>query len=159
MQQVSKLLNHLPERHRLALAWFVKHAGTDQPWPQSLPDGTLLATKAKGTYKPNWTVYALSVRQTLNSHYRDRELIERPDGTWSMAYHQEDDERDGSTLYTNRGLLECQKASVPVGVLRQVSGKPSVRYRVLGLALVAKWDGDYFYLEGSPFGAEHETWG
>ena len=43
--------------------------------------------------------------------------------------------------------------SVPVGVIRQVSGRPSPTYRILGLALVAGWEAGYFLLEGlSPHG-------
>jgi hypothetical protein len=32
--------------------------------------------------------------------------------------------------------------------MKQVSRKPNVRYHILGLALIAGWDGAYFFLEG-----------
>lgn len=139
----------LPDQHRNALRWFAKHAGTVQPWPGSLDDGTLLATKAKGIYKPAWSDYALSVRQTIGSPYSDKEPIRRADGTWQYLYFQENSDptaRDAE--YTNKGLLACRRDGVPVGVMRQVSAKPGVRYNILGLALVASWDGGYFHLEG-----------
>lgn len=37
---------------------------------------------------------------------------------------------------------------MPVGVIRQTKPKPAVRYQVMGLALVAGWDGGYFFFEG-----------
>ena len=37
---------------------------------------------------------------------------------------------------------------MPIGVMRQTSPKPAVRYQILGLALVARWDGGYFFFEG-----------
>lgn len=153
MSQLSHLLGKLEPRHRRALLWFTEHAGTVQPWPQplSLPEGaTFLATKAKGIYKPAWSQYALSVRQTLDSPYPDREPIYREDGTWQYQYFQEN--TDALALeeeFTNLGLLESWRDSVPVGVMRQVDKRKSkVRYHVLGLALVANWDGGYFFFEG-----------
>ena len=104
-----------------------------------------MATKAKGIYKPGWTPYALSVRQTLDGTYADRDPVRRPDGTWSYLYHQEGhDPNDRDAFYTNGGLMACQRDGVPVGVMRQTRGKPGVRYEVLGLARVAGWDGGPF---------------
>jgi len=62
MEKLEELLKRLPDQHRLALEWFIEHADSDQPWPAPLPDGSLLVTRAKGIYKPNWSRYALSVR-------------------------------------------------------------------------------------------------
>jgi hypothetical protein len=119
--------------------------------PIETADGsTLLATKAKGIYKPAWSPYALSVRQTLGGPYPDREPIHRPDGTWVYQYFQENaaaDERDDE--FTNRGLVACWNDGVPVGVMRQLQGKPAVRYVILGVATVAGWDGGYFFFEGA----------
>lgn len=152
MDLLDALLAQLPERHRLALGWFVARAGTIQPWPQplSMPDGeVLLASRAKGIYKPSWSPYALSVRQALDSPYGDMPVEPRQDGTWLYRYFQENmDPLSRDKEFTNRGLLECWRDSVPVGVMRQVSGKPNVRYQILGLARVAGWDGGYFFLEG-----------
>lgn len=138
----------LPTKHRAALQWFVDHAGRVSPWPDRLTDGTLLATRAKGIYKPEWSRYALSIRQTLGGKYPDRPPAIRPDGSWSYLYFQENDDiaqRDSE--YTNVGLLNCMRDAVPVGVMIQVQENPA-RYRVWGLALVTRWDWGYFLFEG-----------
>ena len=41
--------------------------------------------------------------------------------------------------------------------MRQISRKPNVRYKILGLALVSGWDGGYFFLEG--FSPEGDSYG
>lgn len=161
MDRLDDLLEPLQQRHRLALRWFFDHAGTIKPWPRplSVPGGEiLLASRAKGIYKPGWSSYALSVRQVLDSPYGDKPVEPRPDGTWLYRYFQENiDPLLRDKEFTNRGLLECLRDSVPVGVMRQVSGKPRVRYQILGLARVADWDGGYFFLEGfSPSGVARE---
>lgn len=149
MQQLPEILERLPLHHRTALQWFADRAGTKQPWPRRLLDGTRLVTAAKGIYKPAWTEYALSIRQTLNSPYLDLEPVERTDGTWSYSYFQENPNPEARDLeFTNRGLIACWRDTVPVGVMRQVRNVSPVRYRILGLALVAGWDGGYFFLEG-----------
>jgi len=67
----------------------------------------------------------------------------RTDGTWLYAYFQENDDPNARDQeFTNRALMSCLRDRVPVGVMRQVSLKPDVCYRVLGLALVTGWDGD-----------------
>jgi putative restriction endonuclease len=149
MVQLNETLARLDTQHRRALEWFKERAGTEQPWPQPLSDGTLLATRWKGIYKPAWSKYALSVRQTLGGPYPDREPILRTDGTWSYAYYQEDKslhKRDKA--YTNRALLECQQDGVPVGVMRQTRSTNGAKYEILGLALVNRWKDGYFHLEG-----------
>jgi putative restriction endonuclease len=80
MEFLATLLERVPSRHRVALQWFIDNAGKEVPWPNpSLPDGTLLVSRAKGIYKPTWTEYALSIRLSLGRPYPDRELIARPD--------------------------------------------------------------------------------
>ena len=63
-------------RHTAALTWFQENAGTTQGWPGSISyrsddgasDPLLLANQPKGIYKPKWSQYALSVRQSLEEH-------------------------------------------------------------------------------------------
>lgn len=148
MQRLDEILSVLPEQHRAALRWFQEHAATIQPWPDPLPDGTRLATLAKGIYKPSWAQHALSARQTLDGPYPDRDPIQRPDGTWSYMYFQEGDPKARDSFFTNRGLMKCMKDGVPVGVMRQTERHPRALYKVLGLALVLSWDHGYFSLEG-----------
>jgi putative restriction endonuclease len=157
---LQDLLARLPLRHRNALEWYRRNAGTKQPWPNEIegPEGvTFLATRAKGIYKPAWSEYALSARQVLKSRYPEIGPRFREDGTWHYGYFQENDDpasRDSEA--TNRGLMLCLRDSVPVGVMRQTRPKPNVRYQVLGLALVVGWDGGYFFFEGfRPDGLAH----
>lgn len=147
MKQLGEAMAKLTSEHRRALDWFAARAGTERPWPAPL-GGTLLATKAKGIYKPAWSEYALSVRQTLGSPYPDKEPIMRADGTWSYRYFQEGEVEDLARLATNRGMMACRRDDVPVAVMRQTSLKPRVRYQILGLAFVASWDEGWFVLEG-----------
>ena len=148
---IDDLLDRLPSHHREALLWFAQNAGTQVSWPDPLSAGTLLATKAKGIYKPAWTEYALSVRTALRSSYSDGEREPGPGGTWAMRYFQEGpDPQKRDQAYTNRGLLQCHADSVPVGVLRQLSLPPDPQYSVEGLALVTGWENGYFLLEGIP---------
>lgn len=141
-------LDRLPERHNKALQWFKDQAGITQKWPQPLSDGTLLVCLPKGIYKPKWTKYALSVRQTLDSKYPDNEPVFQSDGSWVYRYFQESmDITHGKSEYTNKGMLECLKDGVPVGVLRQVSGKPNILYHILGVANVVEYENGYFLLK------------
>jgi putative restriction endonuclease len=149
MEELRALLSVLSDRHRTALSWFFERTGTVQSWPSPLPDGTILATKAKGIYKPVWSRYALTIRQSLQSLYPDREPVVRPDGSWSYFYFQENlDTAARDSEFTNRGLVECWRDKVPVAVMRQVSAKPTSMYKILGLALVAGWGEGYFIFEG-----------
>jgi putative restriction endonuclease len=149
MSTIDQALAKLPPKHRSALEWFAKNAGTVQRWPAPLPDGTLLATKAKGIYKPNWTDYALSVRQSLTGPYPDKPPTTRSDGTWSYEYFQENtDPTEGNREFTNKALVACMKDEVPVGVMLQMKSSPNPQYEVLGLAFVSAWRNGYFFFEG-----------
>jgi putative restriction endonuclease len=149
---LQDLLARLSPRHRNALEWFRQNAGTEQPWPKGVdgPEGfDLLATRAKGIYKPAWSQYALSARQVLKSRYPEKGPLFREDGSWCYSYFQENDDPAARDLEaTNRGLMLCWRDSIPVGVMRQTRPKPNVRYQVLGLAIVVGWDGGYFFFEG-----------
>ena len=149
MLDINELLSKLTEKHQAALLWFATHRGEEWAYPLVLSNGTLLASKAKGIYKPGWTDYALSVRQSLGGPYSDRRPEVRLDGTWSYDYFQENtdpDKRDAE--YTNRGMVKCMEDLVPVGVFHQVARRPHASYEILGLATVVRWEAGYFYLEG-----------
>jgi|APSaa5957512535_1039671.scaffolds.fasta_scaffold06196_2 putative restriction endonuclease len=152
MEQVtlSDCLDNAPTEWREALEWFQSQAGSEIPWPKPSPVSSLehVVAQTKGIYKPKDFDFALTVRQTLGGSYSDREVIDRHDGTWVYAYHQEGSDPDARDDYfTNRGLMENLKAEVPVAVLVQTSVGPS-RYLVRGLALVSSWSAGFFYLEG-----------
>jgi|TARA_B100000315_G_scaffold256109_1_gene301225 hypothetical protein len=149
MTDLDKTLSLLEPKHKTALIWFHERVDEVVFWPEPLPDGTLLASKPKGIYKPAWTKYALSVRKNLDSPYLGKERVTRPDGSWSFAYYQENlDPTKRDSEYTNRGLMQCLNDKVPVGVMVQVAPKPESRYRVLGVAMVTGWEGGYFFFEG-----------
>jgi len=149
MKNFNEIILELPERHRTALNWFLRNRGTEQTWPKPSPDGTLLASKAQGIYKPKWTKYCLSIRQSLRSRYADKELQVHSDGTWSLVYAQEaSDPRSRDADYANRSLIACMEERVPIGVMKQISETPVSRYQVLGVAMVLRHHEGYFLIEG-----------
>lgn len=157
MEKFEQLIAHLPRRHQATLIWYFERTSRVNAWPDPIPTSnglTHLATRAKGIYKPKWTKYALSVRQSLNSPYTDKEPITRPDGTWFYPYFQENtDPSARDNEFTNRALMNCWRDRVPIGVFRQTLGKPLPKYMILGVALVEGWEDGYFLLEGfSPDG-------
>jgi putative restriction endonuclease len=158
-ERAEELLQKLPMRHQEALRWFLVNRDTIQPWPTPMRDAdgqTFLAARPKGIYKPKWSQYALSVRQTLSSPYPDRDPVYRPDGSWRFSYFQERiDPADRDGEFTNRAMVACWRDNVPVGVMRQIKPNPGSRYQILGIAIVANWDGGYFFLEG--FGTNGEA--
>lgn len=149
MENFGKLTEQLPERHRAALIWFVANMGTEQRWPNPLPDGTILASRAQGIYKPKWTKYCLSIRQNLGSEYTDEEIDVRSDGTWSLLYAEETaNPRSRDADYANRSLALCMRDKVPIGVMRQIAKRPVSRYRILGAALVVDRYQNHFLIAG-----------
>jgi hypothetical protein len=149
MNFLPKNAQSLPTAHKEALLWF--HERTDQviSWPAPLQSGIFLVNKAKGIHKPAGSEYALSVRESLNGPYPDREPSFRSDGSWTYPYFQEQpDPNVRDSRYTNRALLACQRDEIPVGVIRQVEPRPNPKYKVLGLAMVSDWKDGYFLLEG-----------
>ncbi len=152
MSALAEGLARTSGEHRQALDWFVRNAGHVISWSDikaEVDNGFRLVNQAKGIYKPHYTDYALSVRQTLDGPYADKEVIRRADGSWVYPYFQENpDPSQRDREATNRGLMKCMQDGVPVGVLMQTKPKPGVEYRVLGVASVAEWEAGYFILEG-----------
>jgi putative restriction endonuclease len=135
--------------HRAALLWFAENAGRVLPWREIRLPGTILRCAPKGIYKPRGVNYALSIRQTLRSPYHDFGPTTGEDGSWLYKYHEEVTRGEAEGLFTNRGLNWCMDESIPVGVLRQVTGKKDEnKYQVLGPALVIGYNEQYFYLQG-----------
>jgi hypothetical protein len=145
----SSVASEITPEHRQRLAWFDEHQGQISPFPAPLRSGLLLATKAKGIYKPRDLPYALSVRINLDSTYPDGKVLRRADGSWSLAYHQENrNPANRDAEYTNRGLMQCIADRIPIGVLRERRPKGGrSEYDVLGLAIPVRWYDGYFFLE------------
>lgn len=156
---IEKVLAGLEPQHRRALQWFMRHADEVRPWPRPTEPGVHLATVRKGIYKPQWSKYALSIRQNLSQTYPDLDPIWRDDGTWSYMYFQEGHDLDNPEgLFTNKALFNNWRDQIPVGVFRQATAAPKRTYHILGLALVVGWDGGFFFLEGiAPAGLVEET--
>lgn len=141
----------LPARHQAALSWFTSNAGKVVGWPGTLPDGTLLACRPKGIYKPRWSQYALSIREMLHRPYPDEQPVYASDGSWTYRYFQENlDPKARDQEYTNAALLRNAADGIPVGVMRQVARSPRSHYEVLGIARVIRWESGHFVLQGSP---------
>lgn len=145
----------LPEQHRRHLLWFAENEGRILGWQAIVSSDLRVANIPKGIYKPSWTKYALSAKQTLRSPYADREPTYQGSG-WSYLYYQEEQEgKNPESLPSNRAMAECIADGIPIGVLRQKTGKPNVTYQVLGLANVLGKAAGYYLLEG--FGQPLET--
>jgi putative restriction endonuclease len=146
----ARIPEGLPERHRSALEWFDANRGSVMGWPSPLTDGTLVACRPKGIYKPRWSDYALSIRETMIRPYPDEQPAFSGDGSWTYRYFQENpDPSERDREFTNRALLRNIADNVPVGVMRQVARRPSSQYEILGIAHVRKWDSGFFVLEGA----------
>ena len=160
MSDLTKAIARVDGEHAIALNWFHEHTGQTVAWSDirqfaDLDEGARLVNQAKGIYKPHYTDYTLSVRQTLISPYADKELVRRPDGSWIYPYFQEtQNPADRDKQATNRGLMKCMEDSVPIGALMQSKPVPGVEYEVLGLALVTEWSDGYFILEGFSVGGD-----
>lgn len=148
MSTLAARLASLPPEHRQALEWFWSRRGELTGWPEPL-DGLFLVNRPKGIHKPKGWRHALSVRQALNGPYVDRPVVGDSHSAWTYDYFQEGlNPGDRDKYATNRGLLACWEDDVPVAVLIQEKGKPSVQYRVRGLAKVTGWNNGHFKLHG-----------
>lgn len=89
-------------------------------FPERLPDGLLLAGKAKGICKSADLLYALSIRINLRSTYTDGAPVQMPGSGRLLRYHREGaDPADRDRRFANRGPMQCFADWVPVGVLRE----------------------------------------
>ena len=144
-------IDTIGDQQRISLQWFLDNAGIVRSWRDiqlQAEAGNRLATQAKGIYKPAYTDYALSVRQTLDSPYANKEIVSRPDGSWLYPYFQENpDPKARDHEATNRGLMNCLRDGVPIGVMIQTKPKPGVEYLVVGLGVVIDWKDGYFIIE------------
>lgn len=153
MSEVNSRIQYRNFNHQLALEWFIENEGKIVPWPKPIQvDGEelLLATKAKGIYKPKWLDCVLSIRQNMGSIYPDEDPEKLHGESKEFRYYQEDmDPENFNKNYTNVAMKINIDNSLPIGVLRQVSKKPNSRYKVMGLAKVIGWENGYFTLRNT----------
>jgi hypothetical protein len=115
---------------------------------KKIDDKYYLATKAKGIYKPKETKYALSLRSSLKSDYKD--ILElKENGKFKFKYFQENiDIRKRDFEFTNRAVKECINDVIPVGIFIQISPKPKTSYKIIGTGIVKKWENGFFLING-----------
>lgn len=147
----EELRARISPEHAVRFSWFEEHAGQVTGFPGRLDGGLLVVMRWKGIYKPKGTKYAVSIRINLGSPYHDSQVLYRPDGSWRLSYHQENEDptaRDHE--YANVALMQCIDDRIPVGVLleREAPGRRS-RYEVLGLAMPVRWYDGYCFLESA----------
>jgi hypothetical protein len=142
------LISKLEKDHKNLLNWFFENKNKEiLGWPKPF-NSNLLASKAKGIYKPKVFKYALSIRISLNSPYDDN-FIEIKDGKFKLKYFQENlDIRYRDIEYTNISLKECINDVVPIGVFMQIKKRPDPIYKVLGPAIVKSWNKGFFEVIG-----------
>ena len=104
------LINSLNLKHKLALEWFQKNKEKEfKGWVPNLNEDILLASKAKGIYKPRDIDFALSIRLSKNGPYDDQ-IQHKENGKTSLKYFQENKNlKERDLEYTNIGLKKCMK--------------------------------------------------
>lgn len=147
MSALRDRLGTLPSAHRAALEWFDDHRGIEVPTPKSVEGVSVFSPK--GIHVPKAWKYAISVRQSLGGQYDDREPVSSTDGSWTYRYYQErHDPEEAARAPANRALFANRDDDVPVAVMIQVRRKPTVLYRIMGLARVTGFADGYFSLQG-----------
>lgn len=119
----------------------------------SLPSGDLrpdgleipITHPQRGIHKPKrvpgYEDYVLSIKISKNGIYTDR-IFEQDDGTWVLWYcEQQKGSASGATSKGayNRGLLNCLRDGVPVGVFIRAADN-GIAFICKGLAFVEEYD-------------------
>lgn len=139
--------------HQAQLEWFRDRTGQIVSWPDKESQGMLLATKAKGIYKPAGSRLPVSIRMSQDGPYADKPEF-FPDGSWVIRYHEE--RASGQTEPAgNAALRKAMYVAHPVGVILQVSQTPR-RYKILGLGLITDYAHGIFIVEGPAQSAQPE---
>ena len=141
------LIDHLTPRHKMALEWFQKNKNKEyQKWLPKLGGDLLLATKAKGIYKPKELDFALSIRLSKKGPYNDQ-IHQHKNGKISLKYFQENKNlRERDLEYTNIGLKECMRQTIPIGIIVQTDIKPNSKYKIAGTGIIKKWEEGYYFI-------------
>ena len=149
------ILDKLDQKHKDKLEWFLAHKNLEVSWGETAPGknglrgNEFLFSTPKGIYKPHDSNFVLSIRVMMNSHYPDQKVITRDDGSWSFRYYREEiSNKDPNSLFTNKGLISCMENNIPIGVAIQTSGKPHVKYLILGIANVSDYKDGFFQING-----------
>ena len=139
------LIKNLKDSHKERIEWFQNNKDKEfDGWIPNAIKNELLATKAKGIYKPKDLDYALSIRMTKDGPYEDK--IEK-NKIYTIKYFQENKNiKERDIEYTNIGLKKCMKDNVPVGIIKQLEKKPNSKYQIIGAGIIKKWDDGYYHI-------------
>ena len=139
------LIKNLKDSHKERIEWFQNNKDKEfDGWIPNTTKNELLATKAKGIYKPKDLDYALSIRMTKDGPYEDK--IEK-NKIHTIKYFQENKNiKERDIEYTNIGLKKCMKDNVPVGIIKQLEKKPNSKYQIIGAGIIKKWDDGYYHI-------------
>ena len=142
------LINTLNSKHKSALEWFQKNRKQEfKGWVPNLKEDILLASKAKGIYKPKDINFALSIRLSKNGPYNDQ-IQQKENGKISLKYFQENKNlKERDLEYTNVALKKCMKETVPVGIIIQTDIKPNSKYKIMGTGIIKKWEEGYYFID------------
>ena len=130
------LIKPLSDGHQEELQWFEKNKGQTIPWKYI--KNRKLARSPKGIYCPAGKDYALAIKNIIGSEYslRESHVFEHDNGAFYFEYPTETAKRGKDIeFYTNAKLCACGKDFVPIGLIYQITQKPSI-YHVYGPALV-----------------------
>ena len=142
------LIDSLTPKHKLALNWFQNNKNNEfKGWVPVLENDILLASKAKGIFKPKDINYALSIRLSKNGPYDDQLQYKEGEKVLLKYFQENKNLKERDLEYTNIGLKKCMKETVPVGIIIQTELKPNSRYKIAGTGIVKKWEDGYYYIE------------
>ena len=55
--------------------------------------------------------------------------------------------RERDLEYTNIGLKECMKQTIPIGIIVQTDIKPNSKYKIAGTGIIKKWEEGYYFID------------
>ncbi|MGE7772301.1 HNH endonuclease [Viridibacillus arvi] len=124
INNVKDLLAVVPKEQKEAMDYFIRNHQAKEVKYESKYNGISLHSPALGIYKPGYSDYVLSVKETLKGHYPDQPIYTAEDGKCFYLYHQQGETlEEHTTLNANVALNRNIKNKVPVGVSIQQEGK------------------------------------
>ena len=117
-----------------------------QKWLPKLGGDLYLATKAKGIYKPKELDFCFKHKVVKKRSFNDQ-IHQHKNGKISLKYFQENKNlRERDLEYTNIGLKECMRQTIPIGIIVQTDIKPNSKYKIAGTGIIKKWEEGYYFI-------------
>ena len=126
----NKIISNLDSDHQKKLLWALHNKNKNLAWSEIVKNK--MATTARGIYKPEKWIYALSAKTVIDGPYDDGDVFVQPSSTEWMAIYKPDSD---PSSYTNKAMRKCQKDKIPLIYFKQTSKKPNTSYRVIGPCL------------------------